>query len=134
MEAGPKCQCKNKDASFVNGTCQLRTGPVVEMIDWKLNLHWNPKYQDSTSSEFKSKAAEIESSLFSSLYSRTGCTSVKVTSMRQGSILVTFNIFFANNKTVSTKTVENAMKQVVNDPDILLLNPDKAVKPQAQSK
>ena len=134
LKAGPICRCKNNDAALVNGTCQLITGSVVEIVDWKLDLKWNPRYQDPESLEYKAKAAEIESSLFSSLCSRIGCTSVRITKILPGSIKVTFTIVFANNKTVSVTKVEIVMKQIVNDPGILELNPDKVVKPIVQRK
>ena len=134
LKAGPICRCKNNDAALANGTCQLITGSVVEIVDWKLDVKWNPRYQDSESLEYKEKVAEIESSLFSSLCSRIGCTSVRITRILQGSIRVTFTVVFENNKTVSIAKVEIGMKQIVNDQSIRELNPDNVVKPIVQRK
>ena len=109
-------------------------GSVVEFRDWKLNQKWNENFNDPNSQEYQAKATEIESILFSTICKRLGCTSIVIQSMKKGSILVTFSAIFKDNNTVSMQDVNNVMKQVIDDPKIAQLNPDKTTLPQAQGK
>ena len=99
----------------------------------KLKQKYKKEYADTNSIEFKKKASEIEDVLFNSMCKRIGCFAVVVTSIKQGSLVVDFNVVFSSTN-VSASVVQDAVDVAVKSPQMAALHPDVTSKPQASSK
>ena len=102
----------------------------LQVTKLRLKQEYKKEYADVNSNAFKTKASEIEDTLFNSVCRKIGCITVVVTSIKQGSLVVDFNVVFSS-RNVSALAVQATVQTAMKGPEMAALHPDTVAKPQA---
>ena len=123
--AGATCRCSNPTHVIKNGQCSSPKGKLYKVSGLKLNQAYKNSYSNQQSAEFKEKAAEIENILYKVVCRKIfGCLSIRVESLKKGSIVVDYNVVMSEAATnVTIQTVLQVSQASVNDPEASILNP-----------
>jgi len=127
---GASCKCNERWTTLKRGKCQRMKGFAIKVTKLRLKQEYRKEYADKNSNAFKTKASEIEDILFNSVCKKIGCMAVVVTSIRQGSLVVDFNVVFSS-RNVSASAVQATVETAIKSPEMAALRPDTAARPQA---
>ena len=120
-----RCICNDETAALVNGKC-IKPGSSVEIVGLKLTKSYISDYSNSSSMAFKELAAEIESTMLTTLQSSNEnknliIIAVIVTALRHGSVLADMTIV-SEETSLPSYSVENIVNDGIANGNLSLIN------------
>eukprot|EP00794_Sanderia_malayensis_P011276 gene11276-12456_t len=106
--------CKCKIGYILSSGACFRAKRIFTIDNLVLRRNFVPNYAKDTTSAFATISTEIEQSLEqafkSSIATASGFGAIQVTKLRKGSVVVSLNVLYVNQTSVTTKQIESLLR------------------------